>query len=59
MGKDLNKIFPMSGEALIFMLVSWGIIWGLTVFCFTLLLTHPEVERISSPREDVREEEIT
>ena len=52
----------MSGEALIFMLVSWGIIWGLAVFCFTMLLTHPEAERIagtSRPRDEDEEEEIT
>lgn len=47
----------MSGEALIFMLVSWGIIWGLAVFCFTLLLTHPEVNKLTSNRTGVGEEE--
>jgi hypothetical protein len=54
----------MSGEALLFMLASWGIIYGLTVYCFTMLMTNPpsEGEKENSPRKDRgywKEEEIT
>ncbi len=34
----------MKGEALLFMLASWGIIYGLAVFCFTMLMNNPPPE---------------
>ena len=53
----------MKGSALLFMILSWLIIWGLLVFCFTLLFTKGEevIERFTSKREEFAddEEEIT
>ena len=53
----------MSGEALLFMLASWGIIYGLMVFCFTMLFNNPPVQEAvdKSEREPLEnsEEEIT
>jgi len=53
----------MEGSALLFMLLSWGLILGLNLFCFTLLFTKSEA--VSTPpagsgtvSED-EEEEIT
>ncbi len=50
----------MDGDAFLFMLISWGIILGLNVFCFTLLLTRKEDSSISKIEFDVdRDDEIT
>ncbi len=53
----------MEGSALLFMLLSWGLILGLNLFCFTLLFSRAEATLPPSPREktvsEEEEEEIT
>ncbi|WP_461831530.1 hypothetical protein [Aquifex sp.] len=51
----------MKGEALLFMLFSWMLICSLSVFCFTLLFTHPEAKKKVERKESFYEEheEIT
>ncbi|GAB6065464.1 hypothetical protein JCM9492_05560 [Aquifex pyrophilus] len=51
----------MKGEALLFMLFSWMLICSLSVFCFTMLFTHPEVKKKVEREESFYEEreEIT
>ncbi len=52
----------MDGDAFLFMIVSWALILGLSIFCFTLLFTRgrsvdgPPVQRTVSEEE---REEIT
>jgi hypothetical protein len=55
----------MDGDAFLFMILSWALILGLNIFCFTLLFTRnqPQTEEVS--QKDSRksfmgdEEEIT
>ena len=54
----------MKGEALLFMLASWGIIYGLAVFCFTMLMNNPPSEgedgiKDNNPGTEFGDEEIT
>ncbi len=50
----------MDGDAFLFMIVSWGLILGLNIFCFTLLFTRGEGPTgPSQPYVPEREEEIT
>jgi len=46
----------MKGEALLFMLFSWMLICSLSVYCFTMLFTRPEVKQ-KIHHEDMLEEE--
>ncbi len=38
------------------MLASWGIIYGLAVFCFTMLFTNPPNDRVEEKDERDQEE---
>ena len=49
----------MSESAFLFMLVSWGLILGLDIFCFTLLLTREEPPATGRRNPPDLEEEIT
>jgi len=53
----------VEGSALLFMLLSWGLILGLNIFCFTLLLTRTENVNVSPTNRRAvgkdEEEEIT
>ncbi len=53
----------MDGDAFLFMILSWSLILGLNLFCFTLLFTRAEPPRPEGVRpkgEDFEEpEEIT
>ncbi len=35
----------MDGDAFLFMFLSWGMILGLNIFCFTLLFTRSEPQK--------------
>ncbi|WP_457601257.1 hypothetical protein [Hydrogenivirga sp.] len=51
----------MDGDAFLFMILSWGLILGLNIYCFTLLFTKGEPPQPSRERlEELEEgEEIT
>ena len=49
----------MSESAFLFMLVSWGLILGLDIFCFTLLFTREEPPTTGRRETHDFEEEIT
>ena len=52
----------MDGDAFLFMILSWGLILGLNIYCFTLLFTRQEPPpEEKAPVEEFRpgEEEIT
>lgn len=50
----------MDGDAFLFMMLSWSLILGLNILCFTLLFTKSEPPAPKAPsREEEFEEEIT
>ncbi|RLJ70020.1 hypothetical protein BCF55_0282 [Hydrogenivirga caldilitoris] len=51
----------MDGDAFLFMMLSWGLILGLNIYCFTLLLTkgEPPSGEARPTVEPGEEEEIT
>jgi len=51
----------MDGDAFLFMILSWALVLGLNLFCFTLLFTRePQPERVKRPSDfSEDEEEIT
>ncbi len=51
----------MDGDAFLFMILSWALILGLDLFCFTLLFTRPPTPGKGGPEGyvELEEEEIT
>jgi len=50
----------MDGDAFLFMILSWGLILGLNIYCFTLLFTKGEPPSGTTTAEfRPEEEEIT